>query len=1334
MKNMCKNYIHFLLIICGFTLFSAPVYASVTISGIDTTTVQYYDGMPTPGEDEAQFSLANDESGILTVTDLVIDTISLEYDEISNGDEEWTCHAVTTSPQPYIRQQVTCVPNTTITLNPGETLSNVLAIAFNYEDFSGITQGPHEDGLHLSATMHGTAFTTSSQELEDMEWNLTVPLIKTIPECECYEVGSEESAHPDTTLFLYSNNNGVSWDYVPVPDSEGKDCSVTELKMILREDITKKEDLENEFVGTLTNTRVVNDGNGMVTLDYLPGTMRAHTFGGNGYDSGSFIATDNDGNIFITGFFEDTVDFDSGSGIDNHTSNGGLDVFLTKYNADGSYAWTKTFGGTGWDDADSLTFDTNGNIFVVGRFSGTVDFNAGNGSDERTAHGSSDAYLTKYNADGSYAWTRVIGLCDENNGEDCGEEFAGHIEIDSHSDVIITGTFNTVVNFDDTGGIDEHMATGFTSGGVGWTGNSDIFITKYRTNGSYVWTKTFGGNEEETPDSLAIDGNDNVLLTGYFEGTANFDDNGTDEYTSNGQDDIFLTKYNANGTYAWTKVIGGIGQDHGFGNTVNSNNDIFITGSFSDSVNFNTDGGVDVHDSADGGGFLTKYNANGTYAWTKTFDGGGNGVTVDSVGNLYVSGRPSLVKYNADGSHAWTRLFDGEDFAIKSWVHNDKVFVTGFYSGTVNFDATGGTDEYTSNGGNDVFFTAYNLDGTYDPLRYSSNGEYKTIINTSGFIKKWDDLNITAESDVNTTLKTEILDKNCTTTLIPATTDRNIDLSDISTSNTKICLKFIFQTTDNQITPKLDKWEATYTIQSNNTENNFTYKTKPDSSCNTPIDPKNPEKNIDKCKTINIKNITENSVDLRVEVDKSYNDKQKFKVEAKNLDNNTKEIIKLKETPSDNAKVTLHIDRLNEGTNYEFKVSHDEEGSYEYCPHKKQAHTKQILVGPPVPVLPVCGSNKKTFAITDDHFDGEFCEKGKSYDTPDFPRPGEKVHWTCASNNEKVSCSASRKQQQSITTPPHVQAGTNPVMPHKKQKKQKTQEMKSQMFIPQTIGLGALAVASMPLVPFNLQTSFITLFAIPFFKRKPKKYWGTIFDKDTKQPQKNVIVSLVDAKTNEKIDSMMTDDTGRYGFLISKESQYALQVKKGHYTPFTQKDIDPIYGKIYTHPQDFKPETPIELNIALEQDKINWKKYTNNIATRIVIKKIVNILMYILFSMGAIFSIVVTFFYPYWYNYAVLIFYALSIIYLITTFVTKHYGTVTNRQTKTPIPFTLIELFKNNKREYFTVSDIQGRYYLLAKNGKYTMKVKGQPVGGHIFEQHDTVIVDEGMVKKDIVV
>ncbi len=250
------------------------------------------------------------------------------------------------------------------------------------------------------------------------------------------------------------------------------------------------------------------------------------------------------GNQYIAGYFSvPGVNFNP-DGFDYHTSSGNYDAFLTKYNADGSYGWTKTWGGADTETVYSFVISANNSIYISGVFSSiNTNFNP-EGIDLKSTNGSWDTYLTKFNSDGTYGWTKTWG--------GAGTDASYSIASDANSSVYITGSFQgNNINFNPAGS-DLKSSNG---------GATDAYLTKYNADGSYGWTKTWGGTLTEDNYAVAVDGNNNVFVAGRFIGTnINFNPAGSDLRTPVGSYDISLTKYNSDGTYGWTKTWGGVGS------------------------------------------------------------------------------------------------------------------------------------------------------------------------------------------------------------------------------------------------------------------------------------------------------------------------------------------------------------------------------------------------------------------------------------------------------------------------------------------------------------------------------------------------------------------------------------------------------------------------------------------------------------------------------------------------------------------------------------------------------------------------------------------------------
>ena len=320
-----------------------------------------------------------------------------------------------------------------------------------------------------------------------------------------------------------------------------------------------------------------------------------YTMGGTGSDWGTDVTIDSSDNVYLIGSFEGTVDFDPTSGTDNKTSMGGYDIFLTKINADASYGWTYTMGGTGQDRGFGITTDSSGNVYLAGHFQETVDFDPTGGTDNKTSS-EYDVFLTKINSDASYGWTytwtywlRMGGLSDV------------RVITDSSGNVYLTGDFIETVDFDPTSGTDNKTSNG----------SGDLYLIKINADASYGWTYTIGGTDDDGGGpGITTDSSDNLYFTGWFRETVDFDPTGgEDNKTAEGlYYDVFLTKINSDASYGWTYTIGGTGDKQSYGLITNSSGNVYLIGWFNGTVNFDPTPGTDIKTSNGGNDiFLTKF-------------------------------------------------------------------------------------------------------------------------------------------------------------------------------------------------------------------------------------------------------------------------------------------------------------------------------------------------------------------------------------------------------------------------------------------------------------------------------------------------------------------------------------------------------------------------------------------------------------------------------------------------------------------------------------------------------------------------------------------------------
>jgi len=273
----------------------------------------------------------------------------------------------------------------------------------------------------------------------------------------------------------------------------------------------------------------------------------ANNYGSTNLDQGTDLQLDNIGNIYTTGFFEGTVDFDPTiNGSVNLNSAGLRDFYIAKYDGLGQLAWAKAIGGGNQDYSKSIQVDGAGNIYVLGDFSGLVDFDPSAGFSLQDVNGASDIFIAKYNPQGDFVWVKTFG--------GIGIESSKDLIVGGQGNIYIAGIFQGTTDFDPNGGV-----VNLTSSGA-----FDSFILKLDSNGNYVWVKSIQGTNSNFINQIVLDYSGNVNAVGYFQGTADFDPNGgTLEMTSIGNNSAFLTKWNTQGQYIDALMIGGSGFEVG---------------------------------------------------------------------------------------------------------------------------------------------------------------------------------------------------------------------------------------------------------------------------------------------------------------------------------------------------------------------------------------------------------------------------------------------------------------------------------------------------------------------------------------------------------------------------------------------------------------------------------------------------------------------------------------------------------------------------------------------------------------------------------------------------
>lgn len=372
-----------------------------------------------------------------------------------------------------------------------------------------------------------------------------------------------------------------------------------------------------------------SNGVGDIFVQKLDGNgsfIWARHVGGSNFDACYDIALDQQQHIYVIGEFMETVDFDPGPGTTSFTSSGSRDAFVLKLDTNGDLLWARQFGSSGLDGTAAVEVDITGNVYVSGVFRGTVDFDPGPGTANLSSNGGADIFLVKLSPEGDLIWAKQIGGPDD--------DFPGDLAADNAQNIYHSGIFESTADLDPGAG-----TSNFTSNGI-W----DMFIQKFDTSGNLTWVKRVGGPSYETPYSMVVDGNGNVNITGSFFASADFDPNaGTTTLTSSGSSDIFVQQLDSNGDFSWAIQLGGTDADYAFGLDVDFQDNLYFTGFFEGSADFDPGSGIAGFASlGDQDIFVEKLDNAGNFQWVKRMGSNdtdvGEDITTDALGNIYTTG------------------------------------------------------------------------------------------------------------------------------------------------------------------------------------------------------------------------------------------------------------------------------------------------------------------------------------------------------------------------------------------------------------------------------------------------------------------------------------------------------------------------------------------------------------------------------------------------------------------------------------------------------------------------------------------------------------------------
>ena len=341
------------------------------------------------------------------------------------------------------------------------------------------------------------------------------------------------------------------------------------------------------------------------------------------------------------------------------------------------FEWALGMGSSGYETkGNSISVDDNGNVFTVGTFSDTVDFDNGMGVYNLISNGMQDMFISKLDSNGNFIWAKNIGGADNDR--------VSSIVLDAVGNMYITGFFRGLVDFDPNIG-----STTLTTALVGGNYVSNIFICKLNNNGSFIWVKSMEGYGYSTGLSISIDNNMNVYTTGYFKSVVDFDPGSSVFYLSSisSKKNIFISKLDSNGDFIWVKHIESANDAMGGYIYIDDLGNIYTTGCYRGTADF--DPGTSIYNLASIYSFnyqvfLTKMDSNGNLLWARN-----------------IAGSINQMSYHYD----W-----GKTFAIDD---SYNIYLTGYFWGDVDFNPGIGVDSLSSNGNSDIYICKLDSIGNY---------------------------------------------------------------------------------------------------------------------------------------------------------------------------------------------------------------------------------------------------------------------------------------------------------------------------------------------------------------------------------------------------------------------------------------------------------------------------------------------------------------------------------------------------------------------------------------------------------------------------------------------
>lgn len=395
------------------------------------------------------------------------------------------------------------------------------------------------------------------------------------------------------------------------------------------------------------------------------------------------VATDTSGNILVTWQGDGAIDLNGDGDITDEYESAGLgnkDALVSVFNKYGNFKWAKRLGGIGNDCGVSITSDSSDRVIVTGKVTGAADLN-GDGDtlddNESVGYGDLDIFISVFDSSGSFIWSKRLGGSSY-------EAYSQGITTDGNDRIIVIGSTLGDADLNGDGDTDDEYEEATVE-----FNDLDIFFSVFTSSGEFEFSKRLGGRGFDIGSDVKTDLHNRIIVTGRIAGNVDLngdgDKNDPYENTSYGQDDAFISVFNALGAFQWAKRMGGTNKDSGYSLAIDSHNRILATGHIIGAGDLNGDGDMlDENETSGYGdydGFLSVFDEAGTFQFSKRIGG------------------------------------SGEDVAYKVVTDtSDRVIVYGYVYEIADLNSDGDKDdmrEAVSYGGFDIFWSIFDATGTF---------------------------------------------------------------------------------------------------------------------------------------------------------------------------------------------------------------------------------------------------------------------------------------------------------------------------------------------------------------------------------------------------------------------------------------------------------------------------------------------------------------------------------------------------------------------------------------------------------------------------------------------